>query len=1080
MSCQSRKFSLTIFGVLLFACSCWAQLSTSTQVKGTVADSSAAVVPDAQISALNNDTKVETTTHSNADGTFVITGLPPGGYTITITKQGFETYKASDLVLHPATVATVNATLTVGQIGTEVSVVATTAAEVQTTTAEVSNLVSEQQIGTLPLNGRNFQSLSALMPGVLNTAAGSAQGTGGYATSNTMAVNGLPTNTTFYALDGIWNENTGSMGGISITPNPDSLNEVRVLQNNYSAKYSLLGASVALLQTKSGTTTFHGSAFEYFRNDDLNARNYFSPTVPALKQNIWGYTLGGPVLVPFYHGDKKTFFFVSQQWVDSHVGSVLRGLTPTAAQRNGTFNSLIKDPLTGQPFPQSSTGVYQIPTSRLNANSLAFLNALYPLPNASGTTLNYINSTPALLTQRDDEFKVDHNFSERFRLTGEYFDESQQSVQSSIPDSGSPFPTNKRQDVTFNQLAQIQFTSIITPAMVNSANIAMNRYTVNHPVEGLLSVDQIPGFSATLPFNGALSSRIPLVTLSQGWSPQGIPAALPRHASDLDDTASDDWSWLHGKHFIQAGATIVFNTKRQIPSTASNGQWTFTGTFTGNAMADLLLGNAATFTQISTTIEPYIHAFSVSPYIEDRIQLTRRLTLTIGSRFSFMPLPHAQTGFEAIFDPLKYNSAQAPLVNANGTITPTANYNPGNGMVINGINGIPDNWSTSHQWYPAPMFGFAWDVFGTGKTSVRGGYGITYTRIFTGQDCSYNCAVNPPIIQSVNLVNPSFPSPGNSGSVKLSAPTISSADLNIQATQVQSYSLSVERQLPGNWILSVAGAGTLARHLVASWNINQPLPDGKYNFNPVINAGNVFQYIYSPYYGYGPINTLNTIGNSNWTALEASARHPVGHSLFLQLAYTWSHGLSNTSTINFYNPNQYYGNTSTNVPQVFTASAIYSIPWLRHSKSFVGKTLGGWQLSTIATARSGYSLTPGLSIPQQGLGARPNLTGTSISGPQTAAAWFNTGAYAAPAAGYFGNAGTGTIPGPHLINFDFTLYKDFAITEKQKIQFRAEFFNVFNHTNFTTVSTNYGSATFGQVTAAADPRIAELVLRYEF
>jgi hypothetical protein len=1080
MSSQSHKFSLTLFTALFFASACWAQLSTSAQVKGTVADSSAAVVPDAQITAANSDTNVETTTQSNTDGTFVITGLPTGSYTITVAKQGFQTFKTSGLVLHPATVATVNATLAVGQVGTEVSVVAAPAAEVQTTTAEVSNLVSEQQISALPLNGRNFQSLSALMPGVLNTAAGSAQGTGGYATSNTMAVNGLPTNTTFYVLDGIWNENTGSMGGLSITPNPDSLSEVRVLQNNYSAKYSLMGGSVALLQTKSGTTNFHGGAFEYFRNDDLNARNYFSPTIPALKQNIWGYTLGGPVPVPFYHGDKKTFFFVSEQWVNSHVGSVLRGLTPTAAQRNGAFNSLIKDPGTGQPFPQTSPGVYQIPASRLNPNSLAFLNALYPLPNATGSTLNYINQTPSVLTQRDDEFKVDHNFSERFRLTGEYFDERQQSLQSAIPDNSSPFPVNRRQDFTYNQLAQIQFTSVITPAMVNTANVAMNRYTVRHPVEGLLSVNQIPGFSSTLPFNGALSTRIPLVTLSQGWSPQGIPANLPRNASDLDDTASDDWSWLHGKHFLQAGTTIVFNTKRQIPTTASNGQWTFTGTFTGNAMTDFLLGNAATFTQISTTVEPYIHAFSVSPYIEDRIQLSRRFTLTIGSRFSFMPLPHPQKGFEAIFDPTKYNPAQAPIVNANGTITPTANYNAGNGMLINGINGVPMNWSTAHQWYPAPMFGFAWDVFGDGKTSIRGGYGITYTRIFTGQDCSYNCAVNPPIIQSVNLVNPLFPSPGNSGSAKLSAPTISSADLNIRATQIQSYSLSVERQLPGSWILSVAGTGTLGRNLVASWNINQPLPYGQYNFNPVINSGSVFPYVYSPYYGYGPINSLNTISNSNWTALEVSARHPAGHNLFLQLSYTWSHALSNTSTVNYYNQGQYYGNTSTNVPQVFTASAIYSIPWLRHSKSFAGRALGGWQLSTLATIRSGYSLTPGLSIPQQGLAARADLTGAPISGPHTSAAWFNKAAFTAPAAGYFGNGGTGIIPGPSLFNFDFTLYKDFAITEKQKIQFRAELFNVFNHANFTTISTNYGSATFGQVTAAADPRIAELVLRYEF
>ncbi|MCU1262004.1 MAG: Cna protein B-type domain protein, partial [Bryobacterales bacterium] len=317
---------------LLMAVPAYAQLSTTTQVNGTVIDSSGSVVAGAEVSALNTATQATAPAQSNADGTYVITGLTPGNYTVTVSKPGFKTFKESEVILHPATVATVNATLNVGEVGTEVSVVATSS-EVQTTTSEVSSQVSERQISTLPLNGRNYQALAALMPGVVNQNAGSALGTGGYTTSNSMAVNGLPTNTTFYALDGVWNENTGNMTQTSITPNPDTLEEVRVLQDNYSAKYSLMGASVVLLQTKSGTTSFHGNLFEYFRNDDLNARNFFSPTVPTLKQNIFGYTLGGPVLVPFYHGDKKTFFFVSEQWVNSHAGSVQRGATPTADQR---------------------------------------------------------------------------------------------------------------------------------------------------------------------------------------------------------------------------------------------------------------------------------------------------------------------------------------------------------------------------------------------------------------------------------------------------------------------------------------------------------------------------------------------------------------------------------------------------------------------------------------------------------------------------------------------------------------------------------------------------------------------------
>ena len=234
---------------LLLATASWAQLSTNAQIKGTVEDSSGALVPGAIVVAHNNATQTESTAHSNADGTFILTGLEVGTYTVTVTKAGFETFHVTGLVLHPATVATVDAKLTPGSVGTQVNVVAE-AAEVQTATSEVSSLVSDTQIGTLPLNGRNYQALAALMPGVVNSSAGSALGTGGFTTSNTLFVNGQPTSTTFYALDGVWNENTGNMTQTAITPNPDSLAEVRVLQDNYSPKYSLMGTPSSCCKPK--------------------------------------------------------------------------------------------------------------------------------------------------------------------------------------------------------------------------------------------------------------------------------------------------------------------------------------------------------------------------------------------------------------------------------------------------------------------------------------------------------------------------------------------------------------------------------------------------------------------------------------------------------------------------------------------------------------------------------------------------------------------------------------------------------------------------------------------------------------
>ena len=368
------------------------------------------------------------------------------------------------------------------------------------------------------------------------------------------------------------------------------------------------------------------------------------------------------------------------------------------------------------------------------------------------------------------------------------------------------------------------------------------------------------------------------------------------HASDVEETLTDDWSWLKGSHFIEAGINYVHSIKRQNQFAQSNGSWSFSGNFTGDPIADYLLGDATQFYQQSGERRPYMFGNIISPYVQDTWKLTKRLTLNYGLRIMYMPLPHA-TLAETLFDPSKFNPAATPIVNADGTITPTANFNPLNGLIQNGVNGVPDNFSDKHKWYYAPQGGFAWDVKGDGKTSLRGGYGITYTRVFTGGDCTYNCANNYPYIQSVTLTNPPFPSPLGPGVTSVNgAPSLNSMSLDQKASSVYSYSLSLEHQFAGGWLLSVTGAGNSVRNTPITLNYNQPLPTGGFNYNPSINkdpvTGNaVNEYLYGPYQGWAGINTYSSIGNASWNGLLISARHAAGHGLFITGSYSFAHGL---------------------------------------------------------------------------------------------------------------------------------------------------------------------------------------------
>ena len=1137
--------------LLAFGSVAKAQLSTTASITGIVTDSSGGVVPAAKVDVTDQDTKVVASTQTNGDGVYVLPSLTVGTYTVKVTKEGFKEYVENDIILHPATVETVNVTLSPGAV-TSLVTVSAGAVAVETSTSEVSNQVESGQIGILPLNGRNYQALAAMMPGVINTSAGSAIGTGGRSTSDVLDINGVGNSRLFKALDGIWDENTGNMSASTVIPNPDKLEEVRVLQNNYSTKYSLMGASVILMQTKSGTQAFHGGAFEYVRNNNLNARNFFAPAtstatapaIPPYHQNIFGYDVSGPVYIPgvYNTAKQKTFFFWSQQWVrlDAPPGSYPNGTTATSAEYTTPYEvpstvaihlpgysncvypnigalpgyTATPTPLVYQLAPagglsaMTSTGGTGCPATgslpAVNSNSAAYLAALYPAPNyASGGAVNYENLNPQITDQLDQQIKIDHNVGTRFHLMGEYLREYQSYKQYSISTS----PLNWEEDYTRNSMAQVAFTATVSPNLVNTTSIAFNIYDLYLDVGGIDYVNQIPGFSETLPYSGYLSNRIPLVSFSNtGWSlfGEGITVARPLyHAGDLDDTLSDDWSWLKGKHYVQAGINIVINGKRQNQTGAAGGTagtWTFTGTYTGNSLADFMLGDAATFGQNADEVRGYMKGHIVSPYIEDRIQVTKRLTVSAGVRFWNMPWPHAQSGMGAMFMPANFSAANAPAVTTGGALaTPLATgtfYT--NGLVINGVGSTPLNYVNLHNWYTGPMVGFALDVFGDGKTSFRGGYGLTYTKVFSNQDCSFNCMSNPPLLGSTSLTgntaNPlTFPTPGSGSTVKPNngLEALSVADPQTKATSFASYSLSLEHQFRKNWMAMIAWAGDAARNIQnTGFNENTPMPTSingvNYDFNPNLNPPTDYSTNYdAPYQGYGSITEIGTQASDNWNALEVSVRHPVSDNLFFTAAYTWSHNLGNgTGGVNMYNLEYDYGNEEgINFPQIFTTTLTYNLPWFRHSRGFTGQTLGGWKFSDITTWRSGSSFSASLGGSNLGPNGRPNILNHDLyPATRTITSWLSTAPYAAPSPGYYGNEPLGILEGPRLSDFDMAVYKDFHLYERASLEFRAEAFNVFNHTNFNNPGSSWTttSTSFGVITSAKDPRVMEFALRLQF
>lgn len=1142
-----------------------AQVSTGA-ILGSVTDPSGAIVPEAQVTVTDLSTGVKHVARTTRNGLYDFEALPAAGtlYSVKVEKQGFTSYISSGVKLDPGARVAVNVKLQVGSVATQVTVNAA-AIHVDTTSGASSGTISGNEVQELQLNGRDFRGLALLVPGVNSTAitgrpvgGGSLNG-GGLTGETPISVNGLGREMNLYVTDGAYNMNTGNMINLNVVQPISSIQEFRILKDNYSAKYGIAGGAVVMVATKSGTRQLHGGAYDFLRNDALDARNFFSPTVPALKQNIFGGDIGGPVYIPgHYNTDKtKTFFFADLEFRRRNSADVATGAMPTSEMRAGNFSAsptlapggLTLDASSQTILAQEHPGITCISGNQINPacfdpNAVTLMNKFFPLPNdiVPGVFNNYLNNSVEVFKADDQTYRIDQNFGDKYRLMARIsYESTNDALPNNIGWGGNPAPTEKAtiNETGFNNL--LQFTADINPTTINQAGWTQTDDKPRLLIANQFLKDISPSLALKLPFGSAdPEGRSPDIGLSEGWAPIN-DGGLPQYASDGEQILSDDFTKVRGSHTIQAGTLFIFGIKRQDNFATSEGSYNFSGVHSGDPVADFLLGLDSSFTQNNTRLRGYFRYHQSESYIQDDWKATRRLTLNLGLRLQYYSSDKMQGNGTDDFEFSKWNAAEAPVVNPNGTLAVNAQRQPitatgGVASLVNGLvfpqdyrpsptvlcgatpctgtPGVPDGFFTTPSINWAPRFGFAWDPTGSGKTAIRGGYGIGYGRI---PFAMYNGLGNPPFETSVtllngSLVNPSFGSPGAISAEGLALLGVGSV---YRPDQVQSWSLTASRQITNNGVLSVAYVGSGGRNVPGSpdWNFPLPVaapsisnpgclqpgetvPSGGFQFDPCINPGLVSADHTRPYQGWsgmtGEANSAAQFyGTSNYDSLQAGYRYNSSHGLTLTIAYTYGHALSDVRSGGFdsrntgngaQNPRDFraeYGDPGFDRTQIFTSGYIYNLPFLKNRHDLVGKTLGDWTFSGITVIESGFTFDPGMSTSTPGLASRPDCVG-AIPGPKSVNEWFNTAAFSAPAFGFFGTCGTGVIRGPGEDTWNWALYKTFPITERARVQFRAEAFNIWNHTSFAGVSTGYGSPGFGQVTSALDPREIEFALQFQF
>jgi len=1109
---ELRKIFGLIAVILLLSLRGFGQ-ATTAELSGTVQDASGAVVPGAQVIANNIATNIAHSTISEKSGHYVLGQLPPGDYTLTVEAKGFSKLVQTGLSLQVNQQAQLDLTLKVGA-QTETVEVVSQAPLLESESSSVGTVIGQQMVNQLPLNGRNFTQLATLSPGV----TGVGQSATGTIESGTRPDNRRPASEIFsngnregdnnFLIDGV-DDNERLTLSIVVRPPVASVREFKIQTNLYSADIGRNSGAVIDVITKSGTNQLHGSVFEYIRNSAVDARSYFNKAgspFPSFRLNQFGFSVGGPVIIPkVYNGKNRTFFFADYEGFRNTTQSFVLGNVPTIKERAGDFSetATIYDPLTTRANPAVPGGFIRdpflnnfIPLGRRDPISVKMINA-YPLPTSSGRFNNYSSNLIQSNNANSVDARIDEQVTSKDIIFGRYSYQSTTNIAPStypattIP--GISTPVHLSDEASFagtsatpTQQVALGYTRVFTPTIVDDFRFGFSRYKLDYvPVDfvangGLGNQLGVPNSNVT-----PREQNLPIFSPST-YLGVGQTRSLPLYRRENTFQVFDNLVWTRGSHTLKFGVDFRRRQLTIYQTNMGNGRFNFSPALTdsrnpagsgGDSAASMLLGYPTSIGHDYTFPFPGIRLNEYGLYAADDWRITRKLTVNYGLRWDYFSPPSEELDRWANFNP---NTGKMDVAGRNG-VSLTA-----------GVLPFRKDWG--------PRVGFAYQALP--NTVVRGGFGLFYNasgsealnmRLARNIPFGLTSNVSPGDIAPGTTVSQGFPALPTVNFALADNPTGAQSSISpaFRPSYAEQFNLGVEQEIaPLNMVLKLSGVGNLGRRIYNPYNINQAIPGP--------TALNTRRPLFAINPNISDVNYAASNGIGDYYALQFVADKRLSHGVSAQLGYAWGHSIDDT-------PLEFSGGAAGPTPQdprflraersnsIFdqrqrlTLTYLWVLPFgkgqpLMDRGGPANWFLGGWQTNGLLFSQTGLYFSPvlGTSTTNTGTSSRPNVSGV-VTYPRTLTNWFSASAYSTPAQYTYGNAGRNSLIGPGRTNFDMSVFKSFPVHEQTLFQFRFEAFNVFNHPQFGYPNATVGTAQVGSITSVVgNPRNLQASLQFQF